>query len=214
MADRRCSVEGCEKPLYARGWCQHHYNIWYKHGDPLWPCQSIPPLIDGALERIRYPSAYDAVMAKVERDGDCLIFIGATDSGGYGTVTWSGQKLRTSRIVAEHHLGPPPPDKPHVLHSCDNPPCVEIDHLRYGTHPENMQEMMLRGRWYHAHGVGNGKAKLTPWRVNLVRQRHAAGETLTSIARSYEVDPSTLSRLVSGELWGSVRAKRVLRRPK
>lgn len=32
---RVCAVEGCEKPHYARGWCNKHYQRWWQHGDPL-----------------------------------------------------------------------------------------------------------------------------------------------------------------------------------
>ena len=30
-----CSIEGCERPRHARGWCSHHWRRWHRHGDPL-----------------------------------------------------------------------------------------------------------------------------------------------------------------------------------
>lgn len=34
--DSGCSVAGCDRANYSRGWCRRHYDKWYKHGDPLW----------------------------------------------------------------------------------------------------------------------------------------------------------------------------------
>lgn len=33
--DRECAIDGCGKPVRARGWCRHHYFQWWAHGDPL-----------------------------------------------------------------------------------------------------------------------------------------------------------------------------------
>lgn len=35
MTDRECSIEGCEKPVDAKGWCSAHWARWKRHGDPL-----------------------------------------------------------------------------------------------------------------------------------------------------------------------------------
>ena len=42
MADNICSIDGCESPHLARGWCSKHYKRWQVHGDPLAP-RVIPP---------------------------------------------------------------------------------------------------------------------------------------------------------------------------
>lgn len=49
MTDRTCSIEGCGKKHYARGWCRRHYNRWHRHGDPLAPPQT--------PKRVRKPTA-------------------------------------------------------------------------------------------------------------------------------------------------------------
>lgn len=36
MANRTCLIQDCENPSRARGWCQKHYDAWYRHGDPLY----------------------------------------------------------------------------------------------------------------------------------------------------------------------------------
>lgn len=35
MSDRICTIDGCGKPWFQRGWCSRHYNIWYRTGSPI-----------------------------------------------------------------------------------------------------------------------------------------------------------------------------------
>lgn len=35
MAEATCAIDGCERPVSKRGWCNAHYLRWYRHGDPL-----------------------------------------------------------------------------------------------------------------------------------------------------------------------------------
>lgn len=88
-------------------------------------------------------------MAKVERQGDCLVFMGVLTGGGYGRtseqVDGRTKDRYTHRVVYEHHHGEIPKDLM-VLHSCDNRPCVEITHLRLGTVRNNAADMVERGR--------------------------------------------------------------------
>lgn len=91
---------------------------------------------------------YERVMAKVERQGQCLVFTGKRRRG-YGLtseqVDGRTRDRLAHRVVYEHHFGPIP-EGHFVLHSCDNPPCVEITHLRVGTVRENAADMVERAR--------------------------------------------------------------------
>jgi hypothetical protein len=52
MAEVTCTIEGCERPRWARGWCGTHYSAWRRHSDPLWLPESLPPTcsVDGCEE--------------------------------------------------------------------------------------------------------------------------------------------------------------------
>lgn len=79
-----------------------------------------------------------------ERAG-CWIWQGQTDANGYGQIKAFGKIVSAHRLSYELHKGPIA-DGMHILHSCDVKRCVNPDHLRAGTHAENMAEAASRNR--------------------------------------------------------------------
>lgn len=92
-----------------------------------------------------------------------------------------------------------------VLHSCDNPACVNPDHLRVGTQVENMRDRVQRNRVPDktpgALGEKNMQAKLTSQQVKSIRTLLAMQEKKAAIARRFSVAPSTVSRISSNHKW-------------
>ena len=72
----------------------------------------------------------------------CIEFEGCRDPGGYGRIH-RGELAHRAAWAAVHG---PIPKGAHVLHSCDNPPCINVEHLSLGTHTENVRQMHARGR--------------------------------------------------------------------
>jgi DNA-binding XRE family transcriptional regulator len=98
----------------------------------------------------------------------------------------------------------PPPETPEITHLCDggNIGCVRPSHLMPDTHAGNMAQMAARQR--SNIGERNPSARVSVADVKVIRQRRANGETQANIARFYEVDPATISLIVSGKTWPSV----------
>lgn len=92
----------------------------------------------------------DEFWAAVDRSGGpaaCWPYTKGLHGHGYGiTYTEDGTQVLAHRRALILTDGPPPDGKPHALHSCDNPPCSNPRHLRWGTHPENMADKVARGR--------------------------------------------------------------------
>jgi hypothetical protein len=89
-------------------------------------------------------------VVKEPGDNGCWLWTGATSgtrdgSIGYGELRRLGVNHKTHHVSWIIHFGPIPADK-HVLHHCDNPPCIRPDHLFLGDHGMNMRDMTDKGR--------------------------------------------------------------------
>ena len=87
---------------------------------------------------------------KTEWDGDCLVWTGARTEPrfglpGYGRFVLGGKVVKAHRWAYRHEVGPIP-EGLFVLHRCDNPPCVNVDHLYVGWHDDNAQDRINHGR--------------------------------------------------------------------
>ena len=120
---------------------------------------------------------------------------------GYGKVYYSGKTDRAHRVSYRLHKGEIP-DGMWVLHNCDNPTCINPEHLHFGTPTENVRECLSRGRYRNgkcgANGEKNSHAKLTEEQVQLIRSSITRTRLL---ARQYGVNISTVQRIRNGKAW-------------
>lgn len=83
-----------------------------------------------------------------------------------------------------------------VLHKCDNPACVNPDHLFLGTHKENMQDKVKKGR--HVVGSAHVNSKLTEQAVIDIRSSDLSPGELAMI---YGVHPGTIRNVINRKQW-------------
>ena len=86
-----------------------------------------------------------AQYSKLDPLTGCINFIGSRHR--YGTM-WDPlyQKVRKAHRIAWELVHGPVPEKFCVLHKCDNPPCINVDHLFLGTQQDNLADMNAKGR--------------------------------------------------------------------
>lgn len=126
----------------------------------------------------------------VSKTEGCWLWNGAAIPRGYGRFYLRGKARYAHRASLElHGFGIVPDDKV-VMHSCDNPACVNPLHLKVGTSSENMQDASRKGRVVRVqdwHGIKNPKSKLRVGdRMNLEREI-LLGIDLNSLAMKYGV---------------------------
>ena len=98
-----------------------------------------------------------------------------------------------------------------VRHRCDNPLCVEPEHLTTGTSKENTEDMLRRNRGHFSFqenssfpGEMNGNAKLTEDYVREIRDARAAGEKLEPLAKRFGVTKTLISAVCRRKAWAHV----------
>lgn len=133
----------------------------------------------------------------VERTETCWIWKGRTRADGYGRL---GNNNRAHRVAFELCHGPFP-EHLHVLHHCDNPPCVRPDHLFLGTDADNMRDKIAKGRqrWGSANGESNGNATMTIEQVLAIRA--SIGLSKYALARKYGVTRRTIYDILTRATW-------------
>jgi hypothetical protein len=130
--------------------------------------------------------------------GECHEWSASRNESGYGKFSVSRGKWRRAHRVAWFLATGAWPEGM-VLHRCDNPPCVRLDHLFLGDERANKADMVSKGR--QARGTRLPQARLTPERVIEIR---ATIGTHVSIGERFGVTASTVGDILRRETWKHV----------
>lgn len=125
-----CSIQGCDRPHFARTWCRPHYDS-KRHS--------------GEVQVVKW-SKSDPVgrfMAKVDRSGgpeSCWNWLGFKHERGYGNLRFEGRKWFAHRLSWFLVNGDIPPGY-EIDHTCFNGSCCNPAHLRLATHKQNLENL-------------------------------------------------------------------------
>lgn len=157
-----------------------------------------------ARNRERSPIA-DRFWAKVDKGAAdaCWEWTGARFSAGYGALSRdrASGPAYAHRLSWELNRGVIPLGA-HVLHRCDNPPCVNPAHLFLGDHADNMLDRTVKQRSRGARGEAHRSSRLTRDQVRAIRESSTGerGEQPT-LARQYGVSAATISQIINRQTW-------------
>lgn len=132
----------------------------------------------------------------------CWNWLGCYDKDGYGKIQINEKHIRAHRFSWELHFGKIPKDKPCVLHECNNPSCVNPNHLYLGTNEDNMRYMIECNRQANQQGENNGYSKLTESQVKQIRLLYNQKKlTQAQIAKIFNVCRGTISDIHRNKIW-------------
>ena len=137
---------------------------------------------------------------------DCVDHGRRGNNKGYATATVNKKGLGLHRKIVLD-AGIPIPDGHVVMHSCDNPRCINIEHLSVGTYSENTLDASRKGRLAvrgSPKGEKNRNAKLNEVAVRVIRHLYAEGRTQGELAAAYGVGANNISFIVNGKRWKHV----------
>lgn len=145
---------------------------------------------------------------KVSQTG-CWEWTGALRSG-YGVVGIGSRSDGTRRAARAHRvvweeLRAEIPEGLFLCHHCDNPKCCNPDHMFLGTAAENTADMDRKGRRVNTpnSGVLNGRARLDPEMVELIRSAYQSGVSQSALSRALGFSRSSIGEVVRGERWAA-----------
>ncbi len=152
-------------------------------------------------EKRQYKNKLIASSTLNEQTG-CLEFTGAKNKNGYGHIWYKGLMLLAHRISYAVFIGKDVKNLC-VLHICDNPSCINPEHLFLGTHSDNRQD--CTNKYRQACGEKIGNSKLTALQVKEIRKIYSTNPIITQkdLGKDFGVSNITISKIVYGEHWST-----------
>ena len=187
-----CCIKECNLPALTLGLCNKHWRRNKKYGSPV-AVSSHSGLFRGLPAEERFAKS-------VTKTEGCWIWKASKDKNGYGifrgmignTVFTKAHRYSYALHTGDLLIGM------QALHTCDNPSCVNPEHLFAGTNADNMRDKAQKGRSKVPVGEKHGKAVLTERQV-----RHILKDPrpYVEIATQYNVAPSTIGSVKQRVSW-------------
>lgn len=192
---RLCSIDGCGRKHEGHGFCAMHLTRLKKYGSPHGGIKN-----QGSLEERfwRFVSPLGA--------DECWIWQGQKLANKYGRISVGAKGLNSEgahRVSWKIHNKQEIPDGMVVMHSCDNPSCVNPHHLSVGTPKQNSDDMIAKGRKKIVIPVGeqNGKSIIT---AEIARQIRGSSLNHAETARMFGVSAGCVRSVRSFRTWKDV----------
>ena len=135
----------------------------------------------------------------------CWLWMGFKNKDGYGYFRLDRKSLRAHRVSALWAgIISDISDGSVVCHSCDNPSCVNPDHLWRGSQAQNNADRSKKGRDARQKGSAHGRSKLTESDVRYIKMFLAVGAKHRVIAKNFGVSKSAINDINTGKNWGHI----------
>lgn len=129
----------------------------------------------------------------------CWVWERALNNMGYGVVKAGGRMWLAHRLSFTLYFRPIEQGE-NILHRCDNPMCINPEHLSAGTQMDNIRDMYRKER--AAVGERHGSSKLTEDDIRAIRSDVRSQRI---IAADYSVTQRAISMIKRRERWSHVK---------
>lgn len=134
----------------------------------------------------------------VKGDDDCWNWIIGKDHDGYGKFTFRCKRVQAHRMAAFIFYGPYPKELK-VCHTCDNPACCNPLHLFIGTHQDNMDDKVRKGRQYR--GEQQWGSRLSEKDVVMIRSLWKMGTHPRQLELQFGVSRGAIDKIIYNINW-------------
>jgi len=142
---------------------------------------------------------------KVKKTNSCWEWQGARQiqkgKKWHGLLTFNKQGWLAHRFSWTIHNGPIPTGQ-YICHTCDNPACVNPDHLFLGSQADNMRDMNSKGRHADQKGIKQSNVKLSEADVYLIRSHPDISSKWW--AKNLDVHPTTINDIKKRRTWNHI----------
>lgn len=148
----------------------------------------------------------------VKKGNGCWIWMGHKDNAQYGRFTIRNVSALLAHVVSYLLHNGPIKNGLHVLHTCDNPSCVNPKHLWLGTHQDNMNDRDKKGRGVIRptdRGEESNFAKLKDEHVIEIRRCVSLGAKQRDMAKRFGVKDSCVSSIINNKTWKHLKMKSI-----
>lgn len=134
----------------------------------------------------------------IKKTPSCWIWSSISQGHRYGVISIEKKRWRAHRASYLLHYGSFD-ENLHVLHKCDDPRCVNPEHLFLGSHQENMKDRNFKKRYACLVGEKNGQAKLTAADVIYIRSK--PGIPIKKLAQTLNVSIGCIEDIIYNRSW-------------
>lgn len=139
--------------------------------------------------------AYDRLFGRaIISESGCYEFTGHCNPDGYGNIRYKNIHIGAHRLAYMLCIGDIPKGML-IMHTCDNPPCVNPEHLQLGTQEDNVRDRVSKGRSADYSGLNNPRSKLDARDIARILELRTKGWTCEAIATVVGASSSHVNRI-------------------
>jgi DNA-binding transcriptional regulator YiaG len=147
----------------------------------------------------------DLLAKTITTETGCMEWQGARRPDNYGMLSRHSKEMRVHRLSCFLAHGETTIPRAVVMHLCDNRPCINPEHLRWGTQKENIQDAsakgLMKGR-NHTRGEDHPMSKLTWLQVNQIRRMRRHNKIPQRVvAKLFYISQATVNDIDQEKIW-------------